>query len=185
MDPREVFEGERFTLTCSVSRLVSDRLRPQDVNFSLFKDQHPLEAPGGSYSSVALPSSSADYSCRAQGRNLGNLIAKNSTHLHLEVKGELKQGLSLFASFGFVRLDLLGCLFSKDVSTCMWLYTHYVVFNFINLFSSSSSFPPSPSLPLSFPIPPSLPPHPSLLPPSFSTCVRAPAVSGRGQSGSG
>lgn len=88
MEPREVFEGESFTLTCKVFQHASEGVR-QNVKFFLYRDQRRLVASGGSYISTANPiHGNGNYSCSAQAMNQGqrSLISKNSTSFHLQAK---------------------------------------------------------------------------------------------------
>ncbi|KAM9780488.1 LOW QUALITY PROTEIN: platelet endothelial cell adhesion molecule [Neosynchiropus ocellatus] len=69
MEPRTIFEGESFRLTCSVTIFVPERISNETMRFSIFKDSVKVSALA-TYSAVARPGQNGNYSCRAMAPSL-------------------------------------------------------------------------------------------------------------------
>ncbi|KAK6311919.1 hypothetical protein J4Q44_G00175830 [Coregonus suidteri] len=81
MEPRDVFEGELFTLNCYTDRNSPEIINIWDMKYSLYRNQVLLTS-GGNYSATAHPSLNGNYSCQAQAQD----IFKNSTQIVLKAK---------------------------------------------------------------------------------------------------
>ncbi|XP_036385508.1 platelet endothelial cell adhesion molecule isoform X2 [Megalops cyprinoides] len=84
MDPREVFENDRFSLECNSEMVNSQRIHRNDVRYYIYKDGE-LITPGsfdGRYSNTANTSLNGNYSCKAQAK----WIPKSSTAIVFKAK---------------------------------------------------------------------------------------------------
>ncbi|XP_010872336.2 platelet endothelial cell adhesion molecule [Esox lucius] len=86
MKPREVFEGEVFTLNCSSKDYSSERINSGDVKYSLYWNQVLLTS-GGYYNATAHLSLNGNYSCQAYALDRGqNQVFKSSNQIVLKAK---------------------------------------------------------------------------------------------------
>ncbi|KAJ8002038.1 hypothetical protein DPEC_G00175650 [Dallia pectoralis] len=85
MDPTEVFEQEKFRLTCKSANYSRDRISASDIKYSIYKDDNVLTL--GSFNGIHvsyanLPSANGKYFCKAQSR----IVYKNSENMIVKVK---------------------------------------------------------------------------------------------------
>ncbi|XP_056143210.1 platelet endothelial cell adhesion molecule isoform X3 [Lampris incognitus] len=84
IQPLDAFEGQRFSLTCSVPTY-SQTISNETIQFSIYKD-HVLMRKGKTYSAVAHPSLNGNYTCLAEVKTNGHILPKESPTLVFEVK---------------------------------------------------------------------------------------------------
>ncbi|XP_071330208.1 platelet endothelial cell adhesion molecule isoform X2 [Trachinotus anak] len=85
MKPVDLFEGDRFTLTCSVSVYVPEKISKKDMQFTIYKNNVKL-VPLETYITVAHPSRNGNYTCKAQTVSLGHTFVKESQTLVVKAK---------------------------------------------------------------------------------------------------
>ncbi|XP_034046501.1 platelet endothelial cell adhesion molecule isoform X2 [Thalassophryne amazonica] len=85
VEPAEVFEGERFTLTCSVTIYDHSRITNDTLRYSIFKNSTQLTNTT-TYSVVAGPAQNAQYTCKVQTVSLMNSFVKESSSVVVEAK---------------------------------------------------------------------------------------------------
>ncbi|GLD60563.1 platelet endothelial cell adhesion molecule-like protein [Lates japonicus] len=85
VDPVEIFEGEKFKLTCSANVYVPERLSNETVQFYIYKDNIKLTS-SGTYISVAKPNKNGNYTCKAHAVSQGYSIVKESQILVVKAK---------------------------------------------------------------------------------------------------
>ncbi|XP_030592711.1 platelet endothelial cell adhesion molecule isoform X2 [Archocentrus centrarchus] len=78
--PTDIFEGDRFKVTCSVSIYDPEKIESEAMQFSIYKDNVKV-AGADTYMTVARPSANGNYTCRANYASLKHTIMKESqTH---------------------------------------------------------------------------------------------------------
>lgn len=105
--PTDIFEGDRFELTCSVSIYVPERISNESMRFSIYKDDVKLTgaAAAATYVTVAHASKNGNYTCRATASSLTDCpVEKESRAVVVKAKGESRNAvetlcLSLSCSF--------------------------------------------------------------------------------------
>ncbi|XP_028267630.1 platelet endothelial cell adhesion molecule [Parambassis ranga] len=85
VEPADVFEGDRFRLTCSVNIYVPERISNQTMRFSYYKD-NILVTTADTYITVAHPFKNGNYTCKAQARSFAHSFVKESKTLILKAK---------------------------------------------------------------------------------------------------
>ncbi|XP_068435497.1 platelet endothelial cell adhesion molecule isoform X2 [Clinocottus analis] len=84
--PTDMFEGDRFELTCSVSIYVPERISNGSVRFSIYKDNVKL-ANTAAYNTVARPSRNGNYTCKVTAASLAYCaVEKESQAVAVEAK---------------------------------------------------------------------------------------------------
>ncbi|KAI3360016.1 hypothetical protein L3Q82_014347 [Scortum barcoo] len=84
MEPTDIFEGDRFKLTCSVSIYVPDRIHKEDMQFSIYKD-NVMVTSEETLVAVAGSSKNGNYSCRVQVSS-GHTFVKGSQTVAVKAK---------------------------------------------------------------------------------------------------
>ncbi|XP_062382878.1 platelet endothelial cell adhesion molecule [Sardina pilchardus] len=79
--PPVVFEGDNFTVSCSVSHVVRQRLNESLVSYKLFRNQRELQR-GQRYMATAGSAHDGGYFCQAEAKG----ISKNSTEVIVKAK---------------------------------------------------------------------------------------------------
>lgn len=87
VNPVEIFEGEKFKLTCSATVYVPERLSNETVQLYIYKDNVKLTS-SGTYISVANPYKNGNYTCKAYAVSQGHSILKQSQTLVVKAKGK-------------------------------------------------------------------------------------------------
>ncbi|KAM9843991.1 platelet endothelial cell adhesion molecule [Aulostomus maculatus] len=85
MEPRDVFERESFTLTCSVDIYVPERIDNQSMSFSIYKDNVKI-ASAETYTSVANSSTNGNYTCKVKASSPTHTFFKESQIHPVEAK---------------------------------------------------------------------------------------------------
>ncbi|AWP18711.1 putative platelet endothelial cell adhesion molecule-like isoform 3 [Scophthalmus maximus] len=85
VEPVDIFEGERFTLNCSVLVYVPERISNESMKFSIYKDS-VMVTPSETYITVAHPSKNGNYTCKAQAASLAHSFVKESPTLVVKAK---------------------------------------------------------------------------------------------------
>ncbi|XP_058635968.1 platelet endothelial cell adhesion molecule isoform X6 [Onychostoma macrolepis] len=67
--PAEVFEGERFTISCQIKSFASEKIRRDDIRYSIFQDKIPV-INGSRYSGTAGKASNGKYICVAEAKEI-------------------------------------------------------------------------------------------------------------------
>ncbi|KAM6966719.1 platelet endothelial cell adhesion molecule [Tautogolabrus adspersus] len=81
----DLFEGDRFKLTCSVSIYVPERINNESMIFSIYKDNVKLNN-GETFISVAQPQKNGNYSCKAQAESYTHSFVKESQTVVVKAK---------------------------------------------------------------------------------------------------
>ncbi|XP_051743821.1 platelet endothelial cell adhesion molecule isoform X2 [Ctenopharyngodon idella] len=81
MSPNEVFEGDRFTLTCSRAVSSSEKIKKVDITYELLKEDRHIYS-GAEYYATASPATNGKYSCMAKAKG----VNKTSQPLDLKAK---------------------------------------------------------------------------------------------------
>ncbi|CAJ1076407.1 platelet endothelial cell adhesion molecule [Xyrichtys novacula] len=86
LEPMELFEGDRFKLTCSVSVYVPERLNNRSIKFSFYKDNDKLK-DGETLTALASHQKNGNYSCKAQAASIhSHNFVKESQKLVIKAK---------------------------------------------------------------------------------------------------
>ncbi|KAF5897017.1 platelet endothelial cell adhesion molecule-like isoform X1, partial [Clarias magur] len=64
--PAEVFERQRFNLTCKSSNVASEKIGHEDVKYSIYRNDQTLVSVNGVYSRMAENETNGEYTCSAQ-----------------------------------------------------------------------------------------------------------------------
>lgn len=87
VEPMDIFEGDRFKLTCSVSIYVPERINNDTMRFSIYKDNVKLTSTE-TYITVAHPAKNGNYTCKAQAASATRTFVKSSQTVVVKAKGE-------------------------------------------------------------------------------------------------
>lgn len=87
MEPRDIFEGERFKLTCSVSSYAAERIDKEAIQFYIYRDDI-LVSKFHTYSTVAHSSQNGNYTCKANVTSQDKKFEKKSATLVVKAKGK-------------------------------------------------------------------------------------------------
>lgn len=87
VEPIDIFEGDKFRLTCSVSIYVPEKINNETMRFSIYQNNLKL-ANGDTYSAVAHPYKNGNYTCKAQAASLVHSFVKESQTVVVEAKGK-------------------------------------------------------------------------------------------------
>ncbi|XP_040919283.1 platelet endothelial cell adhesion molecule isoform X2 [Toxotes jaculatrix] len=85
VEPLDIFEGDRFKLTCSVSIYIPERVSEQNIQFSIYKDNVKL-SHSETYTDVARPDRNGNYTCKAKFASLAVRLEKESQTLVVKAK---------------------------------------------------------------------------------------------------
>ena len=105
MEPIEIFEGDRFKLTCSVSIYVPERINDEAMKFFFYKDNIKLDmnnettkstsdndnikqTRAETYITVVNLEQNGNYFCEAQTASLRHNLIKESQRLVVQAKGK-------------------------------------------------------------------------------------------------
>ncbi|KAM7386645.1 hypothetical protein PAMA_009318 [Pampus argenteus] len=83
VEPIDIFEGDKFKLTCSVSVYVPEKINNQTI--SIYKDNVKLTS-GNTYFAVAQPDRNGNYTCRAQATSVTHSFIKESQTVVVKAK---------------------------------------------------------------------------------------------------
>lgn len=84
-EPREIYEGDQFKFSCSVSIYVPERINNGTLRFSIYKDNIKL-TNSDTYINVGHPSKNGNYTCKAES-SAHNLV-KESQIVILKAKSK-------------------------------------------------------------------------------------------------
>lgn len=87
VEPADIFEGDRFKLSCSVSVYVPDRINKDSMLFSIYKDNVKVTS-SDSFIVVAKTSENGNYTCKAEASSLSHSFVKESQTVVVKAKGE-------------------------------------------------------------------------------------------------
>ncbi|XP_074789821.1 LOW QUALITY PROTEIN: platelet endothelial cell adhesion molecule [Myripristis murdjan] len=90
VEPRDIFEGERFKLTCSVSSYAAQRIDRETIQFSIYRDDILL-SKSHTYSAVAHSSQNGNYTCKASVTTQNNDFVKKIATLVVKTKVPVSQ----------------------------------------------------------------------------------------------
>ncbi|XP_020502588.2 platelet endothelial cell adhesion molecule [Labrus bergylta] len=85
LEPMDLFEGDRFKLTCSVSVYVPEKINNESMIFSIYKDNVKL-TNGETFISVAHPKKNGNYSCKVQAASHNHSFVKESQTVVVKAK---------------------------------------------------------------------------------------------------
>ncbi|KAK5885214.1 hypothetical protein CesoFtcFv8_018947 [Champsocephalus esox] len=83
--PIDIFEGDRFQLTCSVSIYVPEKISNESIKFSIYKHNKEITS-SDTYMTVAQPSENGNYTCKAQAASLAHNFIKESQTVVVKAK---------------------------------------------------------------------------------------------------
>lgn len=87
VEPLDIFNGDAFKFTCSISIYVPERINNATVKFSYYKDNVNVTS-SQTYISVAHPSKNGNYTCKVQAQSQMHSFVKESQIIVLNTKGE-------------------------------------------------------------------------------------------------
>lgn len=85
--PADIFEGDSFKFSCSISVYVPERINNATVKFSYYKDNVNVTS-SQTYISIAHPSKYGNYTCKVQAQSQTYSFVKESQIVVLKAKGE-------------------------------------------------------------------------------------------------
>uniref|UniRef100_A0A3B5A0Z5 Platelet endothelial cell adhesion molecule n=1 Tax=Stegastes partitus TaxID=144197 RepID=A0A3B5A0Z5_9TELE len=85
VEPADIFEGDRFELTCSVSIYVPDKINNATMRFSIYKDNARLTG-AETYSTVAHRDKNGNYTCKVHAASQMHNFVKESPKLVIKAK---------------------------------------------------------------------------------------------------
>ncbi|KAI4822844.1 hypothetical protein KUCAC02_008369 [Chaenocephalus aceratus] len=83
--PVDIFEGDHFQLTCSVSIYVPEKISNESIKFSIYKHNKEITS-SDTYMTVAQPSKNGNYTCKAQAASLAHNFIKESQTVVVKAK---------------------------------------------------------------------------------------------------
>ncbi|XP_037649344.1 platelet endothelial cell adhesion molecule isoform X3 [Sebastes umbrosus] len=83
--PIDIFEGDRFKLTCPVSIYVPEKINNESVQFSFYKDNVKV-ASAETYVAVAHPSKNGNYTCKVEAASSTHSFVKESQMVVVKAK---------------------------------------------------------------------------------------------------
>lgn len=87
LEPVDLFEGDRFKLTCKVTIYVPQKIDNNILTYSFYRDNTKI-ITSNSYISMAHPNMNGNYTCKANASSLGNSFIKESQALVVKAKGK-------------------------------------------------------------------------------------------------
>ncbi|XP_078806960.1 platelet endothelial cell adhesion molecule isoform X2 [Oryzias latipes] len=85
LEPVDLFEGDRFKLTCKVTIYVPQKIDNNILTYSFYRDNTKI-ITSNSYISMAHPNMNGNYTCKANASSLGNSFIKESQALVVKAK---------------------------------------------------------------------------------------------------
>ncbi|XP_074553644.1 platelet endothelial cell adhesion molecule isoform X1 [Halichoeres trimaculatus] len=85
LEPINLFEGDRFQLTCSVTIYAPERMDNESIKYSIYKNNVKLTNEA-TFISMAHPEKNGNYSCKAQATSLSRSFVKESQKLVVKAK---------------------------------------------------------------------------------------------------
>ncbi|XP_028311509.1 platelet endothelial cell adhesion molecule [Gouania willdenowi] len=85
IEPKDLFEGDRFIMTCSVRIYVPEKISNESMRFSYYKDNVKVTS-ADSYISVGHPYKNGNYTCHAQATSVKHTFIKESQILLVKAK---------------------------------------------------------------------------------------------------
>lgn len=85
LEPMNIFEGDLFKLTCSVSIYVPERIKNETLQFAIYKDKLKISNEA-TYTGLAQPNQHGNYTCKIQASSLGHSFVKESQTLVVKAK---------------------------------------------------------------------------------------------------
>ncbi|XP_042361482.1 platelet endothelial cell adhesion molecule isoform X2 [Plectropomus leopardus] len=83
--PTDIFEGDSFKLTCSITIHVPEKITNESVQFSIYRDKVKLTS-SETYITVANPLKNGNYTCKAQAATLLHSFVKESQTIVIKAK---------------------------------------------------------------------------------------------------
>lgn len=94
LKPADLYEGQRFELSCSISIYVPDRIDVNKTKYMYYKDNKELTT-SSTYVSVAHPERNGNYTCSITAVFFRTTFHKNSQTLHVQAKGKFSCAINL------------------------------------------------------------------------------------------
>uniref|UniRef100_A0A3P8WQX8 Platelet endothelial cell adhesion molecule n=1 Tax=Cynoglossus semilaevis TaxID=244447 RepID=A0A3P8WQX8_CYNSE len=85
LEPLELFEGDRMTLTCTVTVYVPERISQGTLQYTVYKNNVKI-TPSQSYITMAHPSNNGNYTCKAAANFRSHSFIKESQTVVVEAK---------------------------------------------------------------------------------------------------
>lgn len=87
LKPADLYEGERFELSCSISIYAPDRIDVNKTKYTYYKDNKELTT-SNTYVSVAHPERNGNYTCKVTAVSFHRTFHYKSQTLHVQAKGK-------------------------------------------------------------------------------------------------
>ncbi|XP_058510640.1 platelet endothelial cell adhesion molecule isoform X1 [Solea solea] len=85
VDPVDIFVGDRFKLTCSVSVYVPERINNETLQFAIYKNNKKMTS-SETYITQAHPSTNGNYTCKTMASSVSHSFVKESPTLVVKAK---------------------------------------------------------------------------------------------------
>ncbi|XP_070703754.1 platelet endothelial cell adhesion molecule [Pempheris klunzingeri] len=125
VEPIEIFEGDSFKLTCSVSIYVPERINNETMQFSIYKDNVKLTNTER-YITVADPRKNGNYSCKAQPASLTHSLEKESKTVVVKAKVPVSEPMLSVVGGTLVLGKCFQLLCHSDSGTLPIVYTLHI-----------------------------------------------------------
>ncbi|XP_031718065.1 platelet endothelial cell adhesion molecule isoform X2 [Anarrhichthys ocellatus] len=123
VNPTDIFEGDRFKLTCSVSIYVPERISNESIQFSIYKDTVKLIS-AETYFTVAQPSKNGNYTCKARALSLRHRpVQKESQAVVVKAKVPVSEPMLSVVGGTLVLGKRFQLLCHSDSGTLPIIYT--------------------------------------------------------------
>ncbi|XP_034749204.1 platelet endothelial cell adhesion molecule isoform X1 [Etheostoma cragini] len=122
VNPRDIFLGDRFKLTCSVSIYVPERISNESMKFFIYKDNVKLTSEE-TYITTAHPSENGNYTCKAQAAPLIHSFVKESQTVVVKAKIPLSKPVLSVVGGTLVLGKSFQLLCHSDNGTLPIIYT--------------------------------------------------------------
>ncbi|XP_041812676.1 platelet endothelial cell adhesion molecule isoform X2 [Chelmon rostratus] len=124
VEPVDIFERDRFKLTCSVSIYVPERINNDTMRFSIYRDNLQLTS-AETYITVADPAKNGNYTCKAQAASLTSSFEKESQTVVVKAKVPVSKPVLSVVGGTLVLGKRFQLLCHSDSGTLPIVYTLY------------------------------------------------------------
>ncbi|KAM6913792.1 platelet endothelial cell adhesion molecule [Lycodopsis pacificus] len=123
VNPTDIFEGDCFKLTCSVSIYVPERISNESMQFSIYRDTVNLTS-AETYVTEAQPSENGNYTCKARALSLRNIpVEKESQAVVVKAKVPVSEPMLSVVGGTLVLGKRFQLLCQSDSGTLPIIYT--------------------------------------------------------------
>ncbi|KAM9346028.1 platelet endothelial cell adhesion molecule [Symphorus nematophorus] len=122
VQPIDLFEGDRFKLTCSVFIYVPERINNDTMQYSIYKDNVKV-SNSKTYITVAHPSKNGNYTCKVQAASLSHNFIKESQTFAVKAKVPVSKPVLSVVGGTLVLGKRFQLLCHSDIGTLPITYT--------------------------------------------------------------